>query len=375
MRGSGRKVRPHFRHWSREGTGRKMFPTFGEALARREATRSESPRHRKAKRVCAEALTELIKNGSRLPWAFRNPEISDFPMTGDLLSGVSEVREEYSIDTPFGEKYRFDVALVASGGSFKKPVILGAIEFEFESRLSIWKTAVCKAAGIPIVSIDLDEVGEEMITREWIVRTLLETAASSEDGRRRNFIFVHSMLYPVFLDVPAKLRLGPDRHQYVVFAPNETLGQLKTRIEQLRERLGLREQEALVQPNRATSEQARRMMRHEGSMAGHDWAKYNPDRYLRISLDVPRRKQGALYLFHAVLARLLCSADCLVGYKFEMGANNWDSEEPMWKVKKWNEQKGVEKEFKIAPKHLSQPLRPLLRFLAAVQADKKSAEA
>lgn len=121
-RESGKKIRPYFKHWSKEGTGRKMFPAFKEAVASREKSKGESPRHRKAKRVCVEALSELVKNGTQLPWAFKNPEISDFPMTGDFLSGVSEVREEYSIDTPFGEKYRFDVALIASGGSFKKPV-------------------------------------------------------------------------------------------------------------------------------------------------------------------------------------------------------------------------------------------------------------
>jgi hypothetical protein len=365
VRGTGRKIRPYFKHWPKEGKGRRIFPSFKDTVAARDVIRKESSLHRKAKKICVEALSELVQSKKELLWYFKNDKISDFPMTGNLLANVTEINEEVSVETPFGENYRFDVALLATGAPFKKPVLLGAVEFEYQSKLTMWKTAICKAMGFPIISIDLDEVKEEEITKEWVAKILTETTKTNENGQRRNYFFVHSMLYPVYLEIPQNISR---RHQYVVFAENKILFKIRDWLDELRKRLNLSEQQIRLQPNSATSPQAQKAMKHEGSMAGYDWAEYNTEKYLRISLDVPG-KAGPNYLFHMALSRLLCWSDCLVGYKYEMGVTNRNPDDPLWTHTPWEGELQKEK-IKVAPKHLSQPLRPLLKFLEAVEKDK-----
>ncbi len=199
-RQDGSKIPPYFRHWPKGGSEGRLFPTFQESCAEQEVIRGESTIHKKAKEVCVRLITRLIAEKREIPWVFANSDVSDFPLSGNLLSEVTEAQAEYVMGTPFGENYRFDIALIHRSPAFSKPQVFAAIEFELSNALSIWKVAICKAMGFPIVTIELEGLDENDITEKWLLETLQETTKSNPEGRRRNFFFVHSMLYPVYVD-------------------------------------------------------------------------------------------------------------------------------------------------------------------------------
>jgi hypothetical protein len=224
-RQDGKKIPPYFRHWPRGGIGRRWFPEYKSVVEKATAEKGESRVHHKAKAVCA-TLTRLIAEGRPLPWCFKDSDLSSFTVSGNLLADVVRVEEEFPLRTPFDrQSYRFDVGLLGTK-ILKNPQLLGAIEFELSNKMGIWKTAICKALGFPLVTVNLDGVSEAEITEDWCFRMLTETTMSSDDGQRRNYIFVHTMLYPIYLDLSEKIR-PEGRHRFVVFASNDELQKLK----------------------------------------------------------------------------------------------------------------------------------------------------
>ena len=96
-RENGRKIPPYFRHWPKNGRDRHLFRTLAEEMALRDAACGESQVHKKAKTVAVDLLNRMIRESKPIPWIFSNPEVSDFPLSGDLLSEVTEAKAEYGV--------------------------------------------------------------------------------------------------------------------------------------------------------------------------------------------------------------------------------------------------------------------------------------
>ena len=316
----------------------------------------------------------MINKGQPLPWCFKDADASEFPLSGNLLADVDQAERELPMKTPFGEKeYRFDVGLLGAT-ILTKPQVLGAIEFELSSHVGVWKTALCKAVGFPLITVNLEGFSVHDITEDWCFRILTETTQTSDDGQRRNYFFLHTMLYPVYLDIPKSLR-AEDRHRFVVFATDVDLKHLTDILKRLQLALGIPKGVLLIQPHPNRNAQTQKQMEHEGSMAGHDWRNYNDHFYLRISLDVPILKAGPLYRLHLALAHLLnCKFDCLVGYKYQSTVfNSGENQDiPVWMHREWARD-GTWSDHKVAPKYLSQPLRPIRQYLALLEEERSTA--
>ena len=359
-----RKRRSHFAHFPR-GTSRAPVQ-FGKDdfdTDSYDRARQETPRHSRTRDLLVAALRDMVANKRAASWGFEDPRVSSFPLTGNLLEHVTDVVPEYPFSTPFGKTYKFDIALLGPTVA-QRPILLAAVEIEFSHEFDILKSLLCKCLGFPLLSLDITETDDSEISEGWCQQMLLSTSAMHPEGRRFNFIYLHEMLYPVFLDVPLKA-VHDDRHQYLVFARDDHFEQLLRRLRALKKKLGLPTQDnsVLIQPVNVTSDQARKMCENEGSIAGHNWRDFNEKRYIRVVLDRPRAKRGSVYLYHLLMARLLNGySDALVGYKYASSVQNEQAEEPMWHVS--YPPKGGH--VPLLPKQVGQPVVSILAELASV---------
>lgn len=63
------------------------------------------------------------------------------------------------------------------------------------------------------------------LTPEWAQKVLTATTRSHEQGRRQTYIYLHDLLYPLYAQLPAFLD-DEQRHQFLVFADDNTLNKL-----------------------------------------------------------------------------------------------------------------------------------------------------
>jgi hypothetical protein len=137
--------------------------------------------------------------------------------------------------------------------------------------------------------------------------------------------------------------------------------------------LDLPENALLIQPHPNKNARTQKEMEHEGSMAGHDWRDYNDQYYLRISVNAPQDKCGPLYRLHLAFAHLVnCQFDCLVGYKYQQTVINIPEEQrnPVWIYRDWRSFDDWT-DLRVAPKRLSQPLRPMRKFLELISRERE----
>jgi hypothetical protein len=154
-----------------------------------------------------------------------------------------------------------------------------------------------------------------------------------------------------------------DRHQYIIFVKDEQFDDLLRWLNNLKQCLSLYNNEVLIQPQPCTNAQTLKIMENEGSIAGHDWRDYNEKRYIRVSLDKPKKKSGPLYKYHLVMANLLSShCEALVGYKNRLGISNDDPNNPLWDVLIKDDNDKIKK-VNFLPKHVSEPVSSILKAL------------
>lgn len=361
---TGRWRRAHFRHLPKPNSESDTRRELNREFERRESAKAESSEHSTAKKHLAQYLRGLLAAGRSLRWAFVDKRVSDFPLTGNLLSEVVDVQTEYAIQTPFGKDYKLDIALLGPIIA-KNPIVLGGIEIEFTHEFEMARCLVCKALGFPLFCIDISDSAMETITSNWIESALIETTASSGDQRRRNYIYIHDALYPVYMDIPDSIA-KEQRHQYVVFVRDNDFDRLLSLLIKLKEALGIVGNEVLVQPVPCKNDQMLAMFRNEGSIAGHDWANYNTTRYIRVSLDRPVRKSGPIYKYHLAMAAILnAHFETLVGYKFRAGLHNEEPTEPIWHV--WIPDDGRARKTPLIQKHVSEPLGSIISVLESLR--------
>ena len=357
---TGRWRRAHFRHLPRPSALSKVRSDVCLEIERRDSAKAESVRHKKVKEHLAKYLKELLAAGRSVNWAFLDKRVSNFSITGDLLADVVDIQTEYPIHTPFGKDYKLDIALLGSN-IVKKPIVLGAIEIEFTHEFEMSRCLICKALGFPLVCIDITEPGEEEFSEKWIESTLVETTKTSLDERRRNYIYIHDTLYPVYMNLPSNVDKH-HRHQFIVFVDDKQFDSLLNLLNVLKESLGIAGNEVLIQPVPCKNDQMRKMLENEGSIAGHDWFAYNGWRYIRVTLDRPINKSGLVYKYHLAMASILNSHyETLVGYKYRPGIPNDDPDDPLWQA--WVKGEEGVKKVAILPKHVSEPLRSIMLVL------------
>jgi len=351
--------RSHFRAYS----GRRHV-NANEILEDEEAARSrhagESAEHRLAKQLIAEELAERIAQGLALPWAFKDDSVSDFHLEGNLLRGATSVETEVMIKAPppLTARYRLDVAVLGEAVLKNRPVLAG-IEIEYEHAFDGRKAIAGRATGYPLVSIDISSMSLEELTPQWAKRALTETTHTALEGRRKTFIYLNPLLYPLYIKLPQPLFGREKRHQFVIFASDAQLETIRTKVDEVRQSLMLKVNDVVLQMPSGKSEQSAIMLANLGDIVGDGWERMNPNRCLTISLDRPSQLgSDALHLMHLFIAIYLAGwADALVGYKWSMGIINEHPESDLWDG--WREGK----RYNVAPKRLS---IPFVQYIAAI---------
>lgn len=322
----------------------------------------ESPEHSLAKKLIAEALRKRLQEHRAMPWFFHDPSASDFHLSGNLLLGAEDVRIEELVKTSFGCDYRLDLA-IASKPINKGPILLGGIEIEWGHQFDGRKALIGKSQAFPLISIDITGMALDEITPEWADRALTATTRSSENGQRKTYVYLHDLLYPLYLQLPGGL-IKDRSHQFLVFAQDDELRKLMGWIKKLSEKLDIPGSAMSVSLVNAKSEQSRKMLVNAGDIVGPDWASVNDHQCLRLTVERPSPVDVAAHLFHLGVANLLLSfSDSLVGYKHRTGILNDESEEDLWTHSQWDDSKKKFNRYRVLPKRLAEPRSRIVNVL------------
>lgn len=363
------KHKPYFRNYSELNYNSKR--QIREKIQREQSEIDElkkSDIHKKTQVTLKCALERLIKNNESLPWYFDNQRLTDFPLSGDFLSEVTAIEKEFVIKPLFIDSYRLDIALLGNK-ICNKQIILGAVEIEYSNEVELLKTLLCKALGFPLFTINIKDVRYEEITEEWCIKRLTETTSNSGDKRRRNYAYIHNMLYPVFLSEYEGWDVG-EKHQYIIFAKQNDYEKLKKLISKLKETLCLNDQDVNLMPVKKNSKNqgSITLFQNEGALVGN-WENYNSEEFIRLILKRPKKKSGNIYKFHLVLTQLLAlHFDCLVGYKYDIEKSNFDKDRHIWEITKTERNPNPPPNFifnrkNFCPKRLSEPIREIMKYI------------
>lgn len=358
--------RSHFRRLPKH-THKALRHQFDKEESARTSSVAESPEHRRAKRLIAEALQSRLNQGLAMPWFFKDPDASDFHLAGNLLLGASQVVEERPLKTSFGSIYRLDVAVISKTVE-KAGLVLGGIEIEWKNQFDGRKALIGKSQAFPLISIDISDLSLEALTPEWADKALTATTHDSARGFRNTYVYLHDVLYPQYLQIPRDV-VKEARHQYVVFAPDSHLVKLHKHIPRYRVALGVEPAALHVSMVHAKSESSRVSLNNLGGIVGKGWEAVNPSRALMITMDRPSALDENLHLLHLCVANLLLShSDSLVGYKYVLGIINDNVRQDIWEHLYWTPDLKTSKRARIAPKRLAEPKSRLLSILEALSA-------
>lgn len=360
--------RSHFRQLPVERTY-DLKTHFDDEEANRHRAVQESQEHRRAKELIAAELSRRLDARLAMPWWFKDADASDYPLEGNLLLGADRVATEHPLDTPFGSRFRLDVAVLGPPVQ-AEPMVLGGVEIELGHAFDGRKALIGKSLGFPLISIDITEMSIDELTPEWAQQALTSTTRSHEQGRRQTYIYLHDLLYPLYAQLPAFLD-DEQRHQFLVFADDATLQKLVRWMNLLAERLEYPKGAVAVALVNGKSEQSRKMLERAGQVVGPDWKDFNSQRCLRLTLPRPRNTADLqAHRFHMTMARLLLShADALVGYKYCNGVDNNDPEEDVWIAHRWIAEQGIHTQHRVLPKRLAEPINRLIAVVSDLRSD------
>ena len=337
---------------------------FDDEEASRGRVVQESPEHRRAKELVADELSRRLRAGLAMPWAFKDVDSSDYSLEGNLLLGADRVATEHPLETPFGSKFRLDVAVLGPPVQ-AEPMVLGGVEIELGHAFDGRKALIGKSLGFPLISIDITEMTLPELTPEWAQRVLTATTRSHEQGRRQTYIYLHDLLYPLYAQLPAFLD-DEQRHQFLVFVDDKTLNKLVSWMNLLAEKLEYPKGTVAVAIVNGKNDQARKMLERAGQVVGPDWRDFNDQKCLRLTL--PRPKGPAdlqAHRFHMTMARILLShTDALVGYKYCNGVDNNHPEDDIWVAKRWIASEKIFSEHRVLPKRLAEPVNRLIAVVS-----------
>lgn len=340
---------------------------FDEEESERQYLVRESTEHRRAKELIAAELTRRLQAGLSMPWWFKDDDASDYPLEGNLLLGADAIITEHPLTTPFGSKFRLDVAVLGPPVE-NAAMTLGGVEIELGHAFDGRKALIGKSLGFPLISIDISEMSLEQISPEWAQDVLASTTRSHEQGRRQTYIYLHDLLYPLYTQIPDFI--DPERrHQYIVFADDDTLRKLVKWFNRLSKTLGYPNGAVAVSVVNGKSQQSRIVLERAGEILGAEWELFNENQCLRLTVPRPNGPadlQG--HRFHMTMARVLLShANALVGYKYSNGIDNNNPEEDVWIHRRWVKEQGLHTKHKVLPKRLAEPVNRLMQVVGDLQ--------
>ena len=358
--------RSHFRQLPVEKTY-DLKAQFEEEETSRQGAVHESPEHRRAKELIAAELARRLAAGLAMPWAFKDADASDYPLEGNLLLGADQVVTEHPLDTPFGSRFRLDIAVLGPPIQ-TEPMVLGGVEIELGHAFDGRKALIGKSLGFALISIDITEMTMDDINAQWAERALTATTRNHEQGRRQTYVYLHDLLYPLYAQLPTFLD-SEQRHQYLVFSDDATLRRLVGWMNLLAKTLDYPTGAIAVAIVNGKSEQSRKMLERAGQVVGPDWEQFNNHQCLRLT--VPRPKGPAdlqAHRFHMTMARLLLShTDALVGYKYRTGVDNNHPEEDIWIAHRWIADQNIHTQHRVLPKRLAEPINRLMKVVSDLQ--------
>lgn len=358
--------RSHFRQLPVEKTY-DLKAQFEEEETSRQGAVHESPEHRRAKELIAAELARRLAAGLAMPWAFKDADASDYPLEGNLLLGADQVVTEHPLDTPFGSRFRLDIAVLGPPIQ-TEPMVLGGVEIELGHAFDGRKALIGKSLGFALISIDITEMTMDDINAQWAERALTATTRNHEQGRRQTYVYLHDLLYPLYAQLPTFLD-SEQRHQYLVFSDDATLRRLVGWMNLLAKTLDYPTGAIAVAIVNGKSEQSRKMLERAGQVVGPDWEQFNNHQCLRLT--VPRPKGPAdlqAHRFHMTMARLLLShADALVGYKYRNGVDNNHPEDDVWVAHRWIADQKIHTQHRVLPKRLAEPINRLMKVVSDLQ--------
>lgn len=357
--------RSHFRVLP--GKMPELSTLFEQEESERQRQVSESKEHKRAKSLIAAEISRRIEHGLGLPWAFNDPDSSDFPLIGNLLLGASSAEEEYWLTTPFGRQYRIDVAVLGPAIN-SEPMVLGGIEIELAHAFDGRKAILGKSQGFPLITIDISGMSEADLTPEWATNALSATTRSTDDGRRQTYVYLHDLLYPLYAQIPDFIN-DDQRHQFLVFDEDSSLKRLCRFINKLSDALDYQAYEVMPALVNAKNKQSTLMLERAGEIAGADWRTYNEHQCLRLTLPRPKGPHDLRsHRFHMTLARVLLShSNALVGYMYANGHINSRPEEAIWTHKKWIKEESRWEVYRVLPKRLAEPVSRIIQVVAELQ--------
>ncbi|VVO73827.1 hypothetical protein [Pseudomonas fluorescens] len=352
------KTRSYFRTYTGK-RGVRAADYFDSQEQARQRHIGESEEHRRAKQLIADELQRRLNAGLAMPWYYRDETISQYHLAGNLLLGANGVSQEQSIKTPFGNSYRLDVAVLGKP-ILRHRMVLAGIEIELGHAFDGRKALAGRSMGFPLISIDITDMSLDQLTPQWARQALTATKSSDDEGRRKTFIYLNDLLYPLYVQLPSTLIEGDDfRHQFIVFAADEHLERVKATLAKVSSVLGLESPTVLLGVVNGKSESAAKQVANLGDIAGPDWRDFHEQRCLTITLDRPRTPQDVpIHLMHIAIAALLAGkGNALVGYKNRLGIINHRPEEDVWNEYRrgtWH---------RTLPKRLAEPFQ---RYLAVI---------
>lgn len=357
------RKRSHFRRLPGGGSANLRL-LFDQEEAERQRCAAESAEHALAKVLLTTELRRRIEHGLALRWSFKDDAVSDFPLIGNLLLGATHAVPEHPMATPFGSSYRLDIAVLGPPIS-RHPHLIGGIEIERWHHLDGRKALVGRSMGFPLITVDITDMVLEDLTEQWARRVLSDTTLDHADGRRSTYVYVHDLVYPQFLQVPEDVEDDP-KHQYLVFASDATLDQLRVWLRRLADALGYAQTVVVLQLLNGKSPSARTALENAGSIVGDGWRSFNNQRMLRISVPRPTGSSDERgHRLHSTLARLLLACDCLVGYQYASAIYNDDPEEDVWLRYRYRAEHRLCEVFRMLPKRLAEPVGRIVAFLDA----------
>ena len=340
---------------------------FDDQEDHRWCTTKESTEHRLAKELVAAELSRRLSYGLGMPWIFKDKDVSDFPIQGNLLLGADRVVIEYPLKTPFGSQFRLDIAVLGSP-VHSEAMVLGGVEIELGHAFDGRKALIGKSLGFPLISIDITEMTIAEFTPEWASRVLTGTTFNHEEHRRKTYIYLHDLLYPLYVQIPLFID-KEKRHQFLIFADNPTLDKLNSWMKKLAQKLNYQNGEVAVAIVNAKNEQSRKMLERAGQVAGPDWEEFNNQRCLRLTIPRPTDSNDLKnHRFHMTMARLLLShSDSLVGYKYCNGIDNDRPDDDVWIVRRRSADLKILEEYHVLPKRLAEPINRLMAVVSSIQ--------
>lgn len=234
-----RRQRSYFRKFREDTVSQSMTQVLEEMERTRQCEVGESQMHQRAKELLQKELQRRIDARMSMRWSFKDSNVSDLPLSGNLLFGATDAIKEYPIRPPFGFSYRLDVAVIGAPIS-TQDIILGGIEIELSHPFEGRKAMISKTQGFPLISVDISEMTLDQLTPEWAGQILEMTTTNAPDGRRKSYVYLHDLLYPLYLIRPAFL-MGKhhEKHQYHAFTDDASLKQLMQWVQHLKQKLGL----------------------------------------------------------------------------------------------------------------------------------------